>query len=239
MVSGTEIFSCLTVTDEAILLKRLHEILLILHPGTTPHDDMVCHKSDLSCRERGHTLCTVARSTARNKTLPLTLAHSHSSLIQAAINITQQTQSESNSHTEHCKCQADRSRFCRWGRSPSDVNQIRCRCSWINDLHQWRALTVNILVTDPTPTTPHCIFCLCTTDPSLTCEMRWRWEKKWRMHSVPQVCIPLFLPLVINTTPQNVAGLGLATQQASAPILLFRLEKGGRGCWGKQTEQLL
>lgn len=89
MVSGTEIFSCLTVTDEAILLKRLHEILLILHPGTTPHDDMVCHKSDLSCRERGHTLCTVARSTARNKTLPLTLAHSHSSLIQAAINITQ------------------------------------------------------------------------------------------------------------------------------------------------------
>lgn len=63
--------------------------------------------------------------------------------------------------------------------------------------------------------------------------------KKWRMHSVPQVCIPLFLPLVINTTPQNVAGLGLATQQASAPILLFRLEKGGRGCWGKQTEQLL
>lgn len=179
MVSGTEIFSCLTVTDEAILLKRLHEILLILHPGTTPHDDMVCHKSDLSCRERGHTLCTVARSTARNKTLPLTLAHSHSSLIQAAINITQQTQSESNSHTEHCKCQADRSRFCRWGRSPSDLNQIRCRCSWINDLHQWRALTVNILVTDPTPTptTPHCIFCLCTTDPSLMCEMRWRWEK--------------------------------------------------------------
>lgn len=139
------------MTDEAILLKRLHEILLILHPGTTPHDDMVCHKSDLSCRERRHTLCTVARSTARNKTLPLTLAHSHSSLIQAAINITQQTQSESNSHTEHCKCQADRSRFCRWGRSPSDVNQIRCRCSWINDLHQWRALTVNILVTDPTP----------------------------------------------------------------------------------------
>lgn len=26
------------------------------------------------------------------------------------------------------------------------------------------------------------------------------------MHSVPQVCIPLFLPLVINTTPKAVAG---------------------------------
>lgn len=26
------------------------------------------------------------------------------------------------------------------------------------------------------------------------------------MHSVPQVCIPLFLPRVINTAPQAVAG---------------------------------
>lgn len=50
-------------------------------------------------------------------------------------------------------------------------------------------------------------------------------------HSVPQVCIPLFLPPVINTTPQAVAGLGLATQHARAPILLCKLDMGGRDCW--------
>lgn len=34
---------------------------------------------------------------------------------------------------------------------PPNVNQISSRRSWINDLHQWRALTVNILYADPPP----------------------------------------------------------------------------------------
>lgn len=39
----------------------------------------------------------------------------------------------------------DRGVLYRGGRSPSIVNQISCRCRWIYDLHQWRALTVSIL----------------------------------------------------------------------------------------------
>lgn len=90
---------------------------------------------------------------------------------------------------------------------------------------------MNILVSNPTPH-PAALHIrrLCTADPSLACEMRLE-----VYHSVPQVCILLFLPLVINTTPQAVApSSGLATQHARAPILLCKLEKGGRGCSGNR-----
>lgn len=58
------------------------------------------------------------------------------------------------------------------------------------------------------------------------------------MHSILQVCIPLFLPLVIKTTPQAVAGARPRNTTPTAPILLCRLEKDGRG-WREKTELLL
>lgn len=44
MASGAEIFPRLTAKMmRHILLERLQKLLLILYPGATPRDDVVCH----------------------------------------------------------------------------------------------------------------------------------------------------------------------------------------------------
>lgn len=78
-----------------------------------------------------------------------------------------------NSQMGPCEHRTDRGVLCRRGHSPSNVNQISCRCSWINDLHQWRALTVNMPVSYPTPTLLHCIFPVFVLQiPPFACEKR-------------------------------------------------------------------
>lgn len=61
----------------------------------------------------------------------------------------------------------------------------------------------------PHPHPAHCIFSVFVLQiPPLHARCGWWFlnRRGEKMHSVPQVRIPLFLPLVINTTPQAVAG---------------------------------
>lgn len=149
-----------------------------------------------------------------------TAIFSHSSLILAKLKTTQWTQSESNSQTGPCECHADRGVLCCIGHSPSNVNQISCRCSWINDLHQWRALTVNILVSNPTPTLPHCIFSVFLLQiPPLHARC------SWRFFTLCHRSVSLFLLLVINTTPQAVARARPCNTTRSSTY--FALQAGG------------
>lgn len=78
--------------------------------------------------------------------------------------------------------------------------------TYINGGHwQW----ISRYLTPPPPWLLHCIFSVFVLQiPPLHARCGWRFLNRRceKMHSVPQVCIPLFLPLVINTTPQAMAG---------------------------------
>lgn len=83
--------------------------------------------------------------------------------------------SQESSSQEPCERWIDRGVLCCRGHSPLNVNQISCRYSWINDLHQRRTLTVNILIPNPTPTLAHCTFSVFVLQsPPLRARCGWR-----------------------------------------------------------------
>lgn len=131
--------------------------------GATPLRVMDCH-SLIYYSEREdtpHIPWGTKNSLTRDITLPLAFAAVLSAIPPLFKQSSKHYGGQSQSLTlrgDPGGCRADRGVLSCRGHSPSTANQISCRCSWINDLHQWRALTVNIPVSNPTPILLQCIF---------------------------------------------------------------------------------